>query len=214
MCWPGVRVAIVGISCWSFMLTGAAARVPRVLHQHVVRVPDNDSLTPAHLAALVERSPTARELIDALERVPDAVLIVRANPVLARQERIYGRGRFWIVGGRLYGLLEYQAETLGSRRALRVLAHELGHALELTSGPWRRDASALRAFVLGREIGEELDDVPGIETEFARVIGRRVGLELRGRVTAGSALTAIARQFAVEMQPPAESPWTVLAENE
>jgi hypothetical protein len=199
----------------SFALSGsAAAREGSVAHQHVLRVPDNDPLTRAHLAGLVQQSATARALIDALESIPDTVLIVRANPLLAARERVFGRGRFWTVGGRLFGLLEYQAETLGNRQALRVLAHELAHALELATSPSRRDAAALHSFVLSREVSEPADDSPGIETEFARAVGGRVALEVRGKAAAPSALTEIARRFAVGVPHPAEKPWIVMAENE
>jgi|GEM_PF-5448773 len=215
MCRLVIRVAIVGVACWSFALSGsAAAREGSPQHRQVLRVPDNDPLTRAHLAGLLQQSVTARALVDALESVPDTVLIVRADPLLASREHVFGRGRFWTVSGRLYGLLEYQAETLRSRQALRVLAHELGHALELATSPSRRDAAALHAFVLSREVGEAAGDSPGVETEFARAIGGRVALEVRGKVQALSALTDIARRFAVNVPHPAETPWIVMAERE
>ena len=110
----------------------------------VVRVPLNDGLTPRHLATLAEQSSTARDLLASLERVPDAVFLVRAHPLLVQNERLLGRGRFWVVGHRLFGLLEYQAAPAGSARALRVLAHELAHALEVGMLPRGRTTDALR----------------------------------------------------------------------
>ena len=215
MCRPVIRVAIAGGACLSFALSGSAApRESPVPHQHVLRVPDNDPLTRAHLAGLLLQSATARALVDALESIPDTVLIVRANPLLASRERVFGRGRFWTVGGRLYGLLEYQAQTRGNRQALRVLAHELAHALELATSPSRRDVAALHSFVLSREVDETADDSPGIETEFARAVSSRVALEVVGRVAGLSALTEIARRFAVNVPHPAENLWIVMAENE
>jgi hypothetical protein len=215
MCRLVIRVAFVGVTCSSFALpASAAAREGSLHHRHVLRVPDNDRLTVAHLGRLAQQSATARALIDALESIPDTVLIVRANPLLAARERVFGRGRFWTAGGRLYGVLEYQAEPLGNRPALRVLAHELAHALELATSASRRDAAALHSFVLSREVGDRVNDSPGIETEFACAIGSRVALELLGKVAALSALTDIARRFAVDVPRPAENPWIVLAENE
>lgn len=205
MCWPGLRAVLVGISWWLLVLTGGtlAGETGVLPHGRVVRVPHNDSLTPANLDALMRQSPTARALMSQLEHTTDTILLVRSHPLLMQQERLYGRGRFWVTKGRLYGLLEYQGEPLGSRRSLRVLAHELGHALELSASPRRRNTGALRSFALDREVGDDVEHGPGIETEFARVIGWRVGLELLGRGGAGSALDAIAQQFAVPLPQPA-----------
>jgi len=82
--------------------------------QRVVRVQLNDSLTPGNLARLRAKSATGRDLLARLELVPDAIFIVRAHPRLVQDERLLGRGRFWVVQGRLFGVLEYQAEPAGS----------------------------------------------------------------------------------------------------
>ena len=105
-----------------------------------------------------------------------------------------GRGKFWVVRGHLYGLLEYQAEPVGSNRAVRILAHELAHALEVAVAPRGWDTDSLRPLVLERERKEENGPVSGIETEFARAVGYRVQLELLGRLTGPSTLSAIADQ--------------------
>src|SRR5262245_45217111 len=67
----------------------------------VLRVPLNDPLTRGNLARLREGSATARELLACMERVPDAVITVRAHPLLLKEERLLGRGRYWVVGHRL-----------------------------------------------------------------------------------------------------------------
>ena len=54
----------------------------------VVRVQPNDGLTPHHLARLTAASPTARELLARVERVPAASFIVRANPMLLESARL------------------------------------------------------------------------------------------------------------------------------
>jgi hypothetical protein len=114
------------------------------------------------------------------------VITVRAHPLLVKEERLLGRGRFWVVGHRLYGLLEYQSEPAGSHRALRVLAHELAHALEVGLLPRGRDLNAIRSQIAVRELDGGFDSAPGIETGFARMVSDRVHLELCRRLPDGS----------------------------
>jgi len=170
----------------------------------VVRVPANDALTPGNLARLATASATGRDLLAHLERVPHAVFIVRAHPLLVRTERLLGRGRFWISQGTLYGLLEYQAEPAGSHRSLRVLAHELAHALEVGLLPRGGDTEALRSQLGRRELDGGFDLAPGIETDFARAVSHRVHLEIRGRTPNTSGLIAQAEISHVELPGPTE----------
>jgi hypothetical protein len=117
-----------------------------------------------------------------LELVPDAIFIVVAHPRLVHDERLLGRGRFWVVQGRLFGILEYQAEPAGSRRALRTLARELAHALEVGMLPRRGGTRVLRSLLELRDRDGDVDRAPGIETDFARAVAYRVHLELLGRL--------------------------------
>jgi len=172
----------------------------------VLRVPLNDHLTPGNLARLRAGSATARDLLACIERIPDAMITVRAHPLLVREERLLGRGRFWVVGHRLYGLLEYQSEPAGSHRALRVLAHELAHALEVGMLPRGRDLSAIRSQIEVRELDEGFDLAPGIETDFARTVSDRVHREIWGRLPNGSSgLRATAMLSHVELPAVPES---------
>jgi len=164
--------------------TGATTSVLRVL-------PD-DRLTRQHLARAIAGSATARELIARVEQLQDCVLILRAHPLLTEQEHLLGRGKFWVVRGHLYGLLEYQAEPLGSYRAMRIINHELAHALEVGLLPRGTDTASLRPLVLARENEEARGPVAGVETEFARAVGYRVQLELQGRLQSPSALSTVA----------------------
>jgi hypothetical protein len=164
-------------------------------HEHVLRVPSNDRLTHDHLQRAIVGSATARELVARIEGLRNTVLILRAHPLLVRQEGLLGRGKFWVVRGRLFGLLEYQAEPAGSNRAVRILTHELAHALEIALAPRTFDTNSLRSFVLAQERKEQAGPVPGIETEFARAVGHRVHLELLGKLTAPSTLSAIAEEM-------------------
>lgn len=162
------------------------------VHFGVLRVLPNDALTRQHMARAVAGSATARELLERIEQLQDCVLILRAHPLLTEQEHLMGRGQFWVVRGHLYGLLEYQAEPLGSYRALRIINHELAHALEVGLAARGIDTASLRPLVLARENEEARGPVPGVETEFARAVGYRVQLELLGRLQGPSALSAVA----------------------
>jgi hypothetical protein len=171
-------------------------------HARVLRVQPNDPLTRDNLEQLETRSATARDVIDRLQQLHDAVLIVRAHPLLVQETQSLGRGRFWVVDGRLYGLLEYQAEPRGSVRALRVLAQQLGHALEVSLTPRGRDTQTLREVLLVRGDEEKVVSSAAVmETEFARLIGRRVSLELRGRVRDGHGLADAAGAARLQLPP-------------
>ena len=158
----------------------------------VLRVLPDDGLTRQHLARAIAGSATARELIARVEQLQDCVLILRAHPLLTQREHLLGRGQFWVVRGHLYGLLEYQAEPLGSYRALRIINHELAHALEVGLAARGTDTASLRPLVLAREDEEARGPVAGVETEFARAVGYRVHLELLGRLQGPSALSTVA----------------------
>ena len=167
--------------------------------QRVVRAPSNDSLTPGNLARLRARSATARDLLARLELVPDAILIVRAHPRLVQDQRLLGRGQFWVVHGRLFGILEYQAEPAGSQRAVRTLAHELAHALEVGMLPRSGGTRGLRSLLELRDRGGDVDRAPGIETDFARAVAYRVHLELLGKLPNSTGLLAQAAQSHVAL---------------
>jgi len=167
----------------------------------VLRIQPNDALTRSNLKLLTSQAPTGRELVDRIERLQDVVLILRAHPLLMRQAQLLGRGNFWVVKGHLFGLLEYQAQPLGSRQAIRIIAHELGHALEVSLLPRGVDTATMRDLVLAQETpgGRQ---VSGIETEFARAVGYRVQLELLHRLRGPSSLAALADSMHLVLDAP------------
>jgi len=198
----GVSIAFAG-----YLALAAAGDGPATLHADqtgtsVLRVLPNDRLTRQHLVRAAAASTTARELLVRVERLPDTVLILRAHPLLTREENLLGRGQFWVVHGHLYGLLEYQAEPVGSYRAIRIITHELAHALEVAVAPRGADTASLRPLVLAREKTENKGPVPGVETEFARAVGYRVQLEMLGRLTGPSALSEVADNSHLALGPP------------
>jgi hypothetical protein len=174
---------------------------PTIATNSVLRVLPDDGLTRQHLGRAIAGSSTARELIARIEQLQDCVLILRAHPLLTVQEHLLGRGQFWVVHGHLYGLLEYQAEPLGGYRALRIINHELAHALEVGLAPRGIDTASLRPLVLARESEETRGPVPGVETEFARAVGYRVQLELLGRLQGPSALSTVADETHLALGP-------------
>jgi hypothetical protein len=192
-------------TCMLLLLAGSKA-VPLIADgnpsiKRVVRVPMNDALTPGNLTRLEGKSATARDVLARLELVPDAIFIVVAHPRLVHDERLFGRGRFWVVQGRLFGILEYQAEPAGSRRALRTLAHELAHALEVGMLPRSGGTRVLRSLLELRDRDGDVDRAPGIETDFARAVAYRVHLELLGRLPNSTELLAQAERSHVVIPP-------------
>jgi hypothetical protein len=171
-------------------------------HAQVLRVQPNDPLTRHNLAKLAERSATARDVIERLQQFDDAVLIIRAHPMLVRETQAIGRGKLWVVNGRLYGVFEYQAEPRGSLRPLRVLAQQLGHALEVALAPRGQDTRTLRKVLVTREdLDEPMFATASVETEFARLIGRRVATELSGKTASGDGLAEAAGAARLELPP-------------
>jgi hypothetical protein len=167
----------------------------------VLRIVRGDNLTPKHLAELLRRSATGRDLVHRIERLRSTVLIIRANPVLVKTTGLYGRGSFWVAAGRLFGNLHYQTESLGNDRPLCVIVHELAHAVEVAGMDRREGTATIRQFVLSRAIDDDPLNWRGSETEFARTIMRHVSLELLGRLRGPSVLDSLALVHGVTLPP-------------
>jgi hypothetical protein len=183
-------------------------------HDGVLRIEHGDSVTAKQLAELQRRSATGRDLVDRVERLRSTVLIVRAYPLLVKSTGLYGRGRFWVAGGYLFGYLEYQTESLGNDRPLCIIVHELAHALEVADVDRRGGTQAVRDFVLSRALGDDPLDWRGSETEFPRTITHYVWLELLGRFRGPSVLDSLALTHGVRLPSaqlaatPPESPYS------
>jgi hypothetical protein len=167
----------------------------------VLRIERGDNLTARHLAELQRRSATGRDLLHRIERLRLTVLIIRAYPLLVKTTGVYGRGLFWVAGGRLFGYLQYQTESLGNDRPLCIIVHELAHALEVAGVDRREGTAAIREFVLSRAIDEDPLNWRGSETEFPRTITHHVWLELLGRLRGPSALDSLALAHGVSLPP-------------
>lgn len=178
----------------------------------VLRVGRNDPVTRHNLDLLVSRSPTGRDLVARIERLPATTIVVRARPYLMRDIGLPGRGRFRVSRDRFQGTVEYQAEPAGNHQAARVLAHELAHVLEVGLARERRhaSASATLTFACTAEEGPVATGIPlpAGETEFATVVGRQVWRELGTRDPRTSVLDILARATGVILgEPPTGSTW-------
>jgi len=162
--------------------------------QRVLRIPKDDGLTPGHLAELHRESATARALLDRIASLPATILMLRGNPLLVRQVRVYGRGRFSVHRGTLFGYLEYQTGSLHHLGTQCVIVHELAHAFEASAVDRRIGTAGLRAFVLSRALGDDPSNWRGAETAFAREVAEAVLQELLGHAPERNTLEALAER--------------------
>src|SRR5262249_27848605 len=121
---PLVLMSAVFISCW----LGHPAIVRTAEPDHdsargVLRIQPNDSLTRKNLEVLMSQAPTGRELVARIERLQDVVLILRAHPLLLRQEQLLGRVRIWGAKRQLVGTLATPARPPRRAPTARTLAH-------------------------------------------------------------------------------------------
>lgn len=165
----------------------------------VLRIPKEDVLTPGHIAELQRGSAIARDLFARVANMPNTILILRAAPALATQAHVYGRSRFWMNRGRLFGLLEYQVRPLHNFGTECLIVHELSHALEISGADRGAGTSALRTFVLARAIATDTSVSDGSETEFPQQVALAVLWELLGKKAHQNTLEALAREHAIAL---------------
>ena len=130
-------------------------------HSDVLRIDQRDKTTPGQLNQLSGASATARELLLRVGNLRDTILILRADPALHGRSGLYGRSRFWVNAGRLFGYIQYQAGPLNSPGTQCLIVHELAHAIEVASADWRAGNAAVRAFVLSRTIATDPSGADG-----------------------------------------------------
>ena len=166
----------------------------------VLRIDHRDKMTARQLAQLRGASATARELLVRVENLRDTILIVRADPGLLSRSALYGRSRFWVHSGELFGYIEYQAGRLNRLGTQCLIVHELAHAMEIASDDWKAGTEAVRDFVLSRalELGPSAAD--GSETEFPQQVALAVLAELEGSA-GGRTLEQIAEAHHITLPP-------------
>jgi hypothetical protein len=156
-----------------------------------LRIDRRDKTTPRQLNQLRGGSAMARELLVRVASLRDTILILRADPALVGRSGLYGRSRFWVHAGTLFGYIQYQAGPLNNPGTQCVIVHELAHAIEIASADWRAGTAAVRAFVLSRTIALDPSGAGGSETEFPQEVALAIFAELRGGAAPRS-LTQIA----------------------
>ncbi len=165
----------------------------------VLRIDRRDKMTAKQLTQLRGGSATARELLVRVANLRDTILIVRADPALVGRSRLYGRSRFWVHSGELFGYIQYQAGTMNSLGTQCLIVHELAHAMEIASADWKAGTTAVRDFVLSRALG--LSQADGSETEFPQQVALLVLGELQGAAAPGRTLEQIAEAHHIVLPP-------------
>jgi hypothetical protein len=145
--------------------------------------------TASLLHELVDRSPTARELVDQLEQ-SDVIVYVRHEWFSSSSLR--GRIGFLTAAPTPRRMLVIELASRYTRiEQLSALGHELQHAFEISRAPSVHDSESLAA--LYRKIGEASGRLAGsetFETAAAAATGRRVRVELITGATANDAVDA------------------------
>jgi len=172
-----------------------------VASQVVLRIDRRDKMTARQLTQLRAGSATARELLVRVGNLQDTILIVRADPALVGRSRLYGRSRFWVHSGELFGYIQYQAGTLNSLGTQCLIVHELAHAMEIASADWKAGTTAVRDFVLSRALGLSSSQADGSETEFPQQVALLVLGELQGAAARGHTLEQIAEAHHITLPP-------------
>lgn len=166
----------------------------------VLRIDHRDKMTARQLTQLRGGSATARELLVRVSNLRDTILIVRADPGLLSRSGLYGRSRFWVHSGELFGYIEYQAGRLNRLGTQCVIVHELAHAMEIATDNWKAGTVAVRDFVLSRALGFGPSPADGLETEFPQQVALAVLAELEGKA-GGRTLEQIAQAHNITLPP-------------
>jgi hypothetical protein len=137
------------------------------------RIRPNDLRSAKLLLEGLQRSPTLRSLVDALDG-KDVIVYVEMQPRL--KARLAG-SLTWITGTPKfrYVRISWNPEV-GTSAAIATLGHELQHALEIAHEPSITSASSLEAFY--RRHGIDMRSNNGWDTIAARERGDAVRREL------------------------------------
>jgi hypothetical protein len=167
----------------------------------VLRIDRRDKMTAEQLTKLRRNSATARELLVRVANLRDTILIVRADPALVGRSRLYGRSKFWVHSGELFGYIQYQTGTLNRLGTQCLIVHELAHAMEIASADWKAGTAAVREFVLSRAIGLVPSGADEPETEFPQQVALAVLGELLGGTARAQTLEQIAEAHHITLPP-------------
>lgn len=166
-------LTIAGITVFVVAAWARAERPPDATSPHL-RPEDTEGRALA--AELFERSPTARALLEELNR-SDVIAYVRFR--IFRSTRLDGRVGLLSGARRTRFLIVELACGRNRITQLTTLAHELQHVVEIAREPSIVDAASLAAHysTIGEIVQEDLGTV-GFETAAARHVAARVQREL------------------------------------
>jgi hypothetical protein len=159
-----------------------------------VTLVDGDPLALEWMTVLVRRSPTFREMLGVLLRTPHVRVTLLSRPDLRRTTRSAGRGTFTARDGRVWGLLEFDRSQLDPVPQLRMIVHEIAHAVEIACLPPPDETDDIRRQLSERKGGYRRGVLEALETPFPDAVVRVVMSEHDARSDAGK-LRALAADF-------------------
>jgi hypothetical protein len=148
-----------------------------------VRVHAVDELAGKRLAYLAARSATMKQVLDVLENSPAISVRLRSNATLVSESNRKAGGQFWLGGGHVIMLLEFDRAVARPVDQIEAVAHEMAHAVEVACLPRALEIDGLVGQMLrrGRQVPAKRGLV-AVETPFAQHAGRQIFMEaLRGR---------------------------------
>lgn len=183
------------------LLPDPAPQVDPRAQRTPLQIAPDDSFALARLRELLASSPTARQMLDTLQRTPHVVARLRSDPTLQDRTGVPGRGMIRVLGGRVLALLEFDPELPNVNQQLQVIAHELAHAVEVASFRDVETTDDLRARLelAAYRRAFNIGDVRTLESPFATSVSTRTGEEVRSRRPLPGVLHRLAHQHQVEL---------------
>ena len=175
----------------------------------VLRIPKGDSITAGQLAELQHGSSIGRDLLSRVASLPNTILYLSGDPLLFDHMQLYGRSRFWVNRGELFGDLRYQVRSLHNFSTQCLIVHELAHALEIASADRREGTAGIRTFMLSRALDAKSLVEGGAETEFPQKVALAVLQDLLGKRLSDQTLDRIAEAYGIAL--PSRVPESSLA---
>lgn len=168
-----------------------------------VTLVDGDSVALEWMTVLARRSPTFREMLGVLLRTPHVRVTLLSRPDLRRTTRYAGRGTFTARDGRVWGLLEFDRSRLDPVPQLRMIVHEIAHAVEIACLPASDETAELRRQLEERQGLYSAGFLDALETPFPNAVVRAVMAEHDALSDTGR-LRALAETFGLKL-PVAEA---------
>ena len=159
---------------------------------------------------LQERSPTFRDMLTLLGRMPHVGILLSPRPQEFLEDNLLGRTVFRITSGTLVAWMELRVDRLRPSRSVEGIAHEFAHVVEAACLNTSDSMPALQSVLQARASAANGRSSEGpFETRFPGVIGRTVVHEWTRQDTIGqfaalassNGLAACLRQLPVAPKP-------------